>query len=82
MQRFRLTLTSHVWKLARRSNVSSDSKQLHEDVLREVFGLVVAAHELVRDVEHAAPMLADDGVPGGLIAVEASGDDVVHRVRR
>ena len=63
MHRLRLTLISQVWKLARRSNVSSELIQLQEDVLRQVLGQIVLANELVRDVEHLAPVQADDRLP-------------------
>src|SRR5262245_59118969 len=43
-------------------------EDLEEDVLRQILGLIVAADELVRDVEHLAAVLADDGFPGELIA--------------
>ena len=57
-------------------------EQLEEDVLREILGLVMPADELVRDVEHPAPIEAHDLVPGALIAVEAALDDRVDRMRR
>ncbi len=44
-----------------------------------VFGKVVAADKLVRDVEHLAPVQADDLVPRRLVAVEAPLDNVVDR---
>jgi len=47
-------------------------EDLQEDVLREVFGLVVLADELVRDVEDLAPVLPDDLLPGDLIALQAA----------
>jgi hypothetical protein len=56
-------------------------KNLQEDVLREIFGFVVLADELVRDVENLAPVLADDLLPGDLIAVQAPFDERLDRVR-
>ena len=56
--------------------------QLEEDVLRQVFGLVVPADELVGDVEDLAPVHADDRFPRRLIAVQAALDDLVDRRRR
>ena len=47
-------------------------ENLQEDVLRQVLGLVVLADELVRDVEDLAPVLADDQLPGDLIALQAA----------
>jgi len=48
MQRFRLTLTSQVWKLRRRFEGGQRLEHFQEDVLRQVFRLVVPADELVR----------------------------------
>ena len=56
-------------------------EDLEEDVLREILGLVVLADELVGDVEHLAPVLADDLLPGELIAVQAALDQRLDRVR-
>jgi hypothetical protein len=62
--------------------------QLEEDVLSEVFCLIVTTDELVRDVEHLPSIHADDRFPRGLIAVQAALDDLVGhlcwrgRVRR
>ena len=53
--------------------------QLEEDVLRQIFGLIVAADELVGDVEHLAPVQADDRFPRRLIAVQAALDELVDR---
>ena len=47
-------------------------EDLQEDVLRQILGFVVLADELVRDVEHLAPVLADDQLPGELIALQAA----------
>ena len=47
-------------------------EDLQEDVLREIFGFVVLADELVGDVEDLAPVLADDLLPGDLIAGQAA----------
>ena len=77
MQRFRLTLISQVWKLARRSKVCERPEHLQEDVLREILGLLVRADELVRDVEHAAPVLRDDGLPGALVAFRTALNQLV-----
>ena len=60
-------LMSQVWKLARRSKVCERLEDLQEDVLRQVLGLVVPPDELVGEVEHLAPVLADDGLPGDLV---------------
>jgi len=46
-------------------------EDLQEDLLREIFRLVVLADELVGHVEHFAPVLADDEIPGRLIVLEA-----------
>ena len=56
-------LMIQVWKLARRSNVLERLEDLQEDVLRQIFGLVVLADELVGDVEDLAPVLPDDQSP-------------------
>jgi hypothetical protein len=45
-------------------------EDLQENILREILGFVMASHELVCDVEHLAPVLTDDAVPGSLIAVQ------------
>ena len=47
----------------------------------EIFGLVVLADELVGDVEHLAPVLADDLLPGELIAMQAALDQRLDRRR-
>src|SRR5438445_127009 len=39
-------------------------EDLQEDVLRQVFRLVLLADQLVRDVEHFPPVLTNDCVPG------------------
>src|SRR5207244_2667701 len=49
-------------------------EDLEEDVLRQIFRFVVPADELVRHVEHLAAVLADDRIPGELIAFEAALD--------
>ena len=49
-------------------------EDLEEDVLGQVFGLVVLADELVRDVEYLAPMQPDDALPGGLVSAQAALD--------
>ena len=56
-------------------------EDLQEDVLRQILGLVVLADELVGDVEHLAPVLADDRFPGRLIAGQALLDEAVGRER-
>jgi hypothetical protein len=56
-------------------------EQFEEDVLREIFGEVVTANELVGDVEDPAPVQTYDLLPGGLIAVQALFDDLVDRGR-
>jgi hypothetical protein len=55
-------------------------ENLEEDILRQVLGLVVLAGELVRDVEHLAPVLADDLFPGLLVAGEAALDQRIDGV--
>ena len=74
-------LTIQVWKFARRSNVAERLEDLEEDVLREVFGFFVLADELVRDVEHLAPVLPDDLLPRDLVALETLLDQAVGRRR-
>ena len=56
-------------------------ENLQEDVLGQVFGFVVLADELVRDVENLPPVLANDGFPGSLIAAEALLNEAVRRRR-
>jgi hypothetical protein len=41
----------------------------------------VLADELLRDVEHLSPVLADDRLPGNLIPAEALLDEAVGRRR-
>src|SRR4026209_495480 len=67
MQRLRLTLMTHVEKFARRSNV---------------FGFVLAPDELVRDVEHLAPVETHDLFPRALITFEATFDERIDLLRR
>ena len=55
-------------------------ENLQEDVLRQILGLVVLADELVGDVEHLAPVLADDLLPGELIALQAALNQRLDRV--
>ena len=81
MQRLRLMLTIQVWKFARRSNVAQRLEDLQEDVLGEIFRLVVLADELVGDVEDLPPVLPDDGFPCHLIAAETLLDQAVGRDR-
>ena len=57
-------------------------EDLEEDVLRQILGLVVLADELVGDVEHLAPVLADDLLPRLLIAGQAALDQLVDRSRQ
>jgi hypothetical protein len=47
--------------------------------LRKIFGKIVAADELVRNVEDLPPVQADDLLPRGLIAIQAALDDLVDR---
>ena len=75
-------LISQVWKFARRSNVFERLENLEEDVLRQILGLVVLADELVGDVEDLAPVLADDLLPGELIALQAALNQRLDRVSR
>ena len=55
-------------------------EDLQEDILREIFGLVVLADELVGDVEDLAPVLPDDRLPRDLVAAQALLDQAVRRV--
>ena len=48
----------------------------------QVFGLVVLADELVRDVEHFSPVLPDDELPGLLIAPQAPLNERLEGVSR
>src|SRR5438132_12399016 len=57
-------------------------EQLEEDVLREIFRLVMAADELVRDVEDLAPVETHDRFPRGLITLEAAFDEGIDLLRR
>ena len=74
-------LMIQVWKFARRSKRLQRLEDLQEDVLRQIFGLVVLADELVGDVEHLAPVLPDDQLPRHLIAGQALLDEAVRRER-
>src|ERR1700730_7005122 len=56
-------------------------EDLQKDVLREVLGFVVPADELVRDVEHLAPVLTDDQIPGALVTLQAPLNDRLDGVR-
>src|SRR4029450_11702937 len=56
-------------------------EDLQENVLGQVFGLVVLTDELVRNVEHLPPVLLDDHLPGYLITTEALLDQHVGRAR-
>ena len=47
-------------------------EDLDEDILREVFGFLVASDEFIRDVEDFPPVLLDDRVPGELVALKTS----------
>ena len=49
--------------------------------MREIFRLVVLADELVRHVEHLPPILANDEIPGGLIALQAALNESLDGVR-
>ena len=53
-------------------------EDLQEDVLRQVLRLVVLPDELVRDVEDLPPVLADDHLPGELVAAQAALDELVR----
>ena len=53
-------------------------EDLQEDILGEIFGLVVLADELVGDVEDLAPVLPDDRLPRGLVAAQALLDQAVR----
>jgi hypothetical protein len=55
-------------------------EDLEKDVLRQIFGFVVAARELIRDVEHFAPVLPNDVFPRPLIAAEAALDKGIDRI--
>ena len=50
-------------------------EDLQEDVLRQIFGFVVLADELVRDVEHLAPVLRTICSQARLIAAQAALDE-------
>ena len=56
-------------------------EDLEENVLGEVLRFVVLADELEREIEHFPPVLADDGLPGGLVAAETLLDQVIARRR-
>src|SRR5215475_4787302 len=56
-------------------------EHLQEDVLCQIFGLVVPSDELVRDIEHLAPVLAHDGLPRELIARQAPLNQRLDRLR-
>jgi hypothetical protein len=55
-------------------------ENLEEDVLRQILGFVVAAGELVGDVEHLAAVLTHDLFPGPLIAAQAALDQRINRI--
>jgi hypothetical protein len=57
-------------------------EHLQKDVLREILGFVVPPDELVRHVEDLAPVLADDPIPGELVAAQALLDERLNRLRR
>jgi hypothetical protein len=57
-------------------------EDLQEDVLCQILGLVMLADELVRDVEHLAPVLPDDLLPRELIALQAALNQRLDRVSR
>jgi hypothetical protein len=57
-------------------------EDLQEDVLGQIFGFVMFADELVRDVEHTPPVQTDDAFPGDLVAAQASLDQGFGFVRR
>ena len=48
-------------------------EDLQEDVLRQIFGFLVLADELVRDVEYLTPVLPDDRFPRRLITAQDTG---------
>src|SRR5262249_39754341 len=50
-----------------------------KDLLREILRLVALANELVRDVEDFTPVLANDGVPRGLVSIKAALDECINR---
>src|SRR6185503_3091764 len=56
-------------------------EDLQEDVLRQIFGFVVLADELVRDVEDLAPMETDDLLPGVLVACQTPLDELIDAGR-
>ena len=58
------------------------AENLEEDVLRQVFGFVVTADELVGEIEDLPPVLPDDLVPGALIAGETLLDQRVNGRKR
>src|SRR4051812_28602843 len=55
---------------------------LEEDLLRQILGLLVPPDELVRGVEHLAPVLTDDELPRGLVASEAAANERLDRRTR
>src|SRR5207245_11652972 len=57
-------------------------EDLQEDVLREIFRLVVLADALVRHVGALPPVLADDLLPGDLIALQTALYQRLDRVAR
>src|SRR5262245_43853634 len=56
-------------------------EDLQKDILCQILRFVVLTDELVRDVEHFPPVLANDHVPGDLIAAQALLDEAVGRAR-
>jgi hypothetical protein len=54
-------------------------EDLEEDILREIFRLVVPPDELVGDVEDLAPVLAHDRLPRDLVTGQAPLDEAVGR---
>src|SRR5688500_7194377 len=68
----RLEIRAAIERLQRLEN-------LDEDVLREIFRLVMLADELVGEVVHLAPVLPDDQVPGLLIAGKTPLDQQIGR---
>lgn len=57
------------------------SEDLQEDLLTEVFRLIVSADELVGNVEDASPVLLDDGVPRRLISTKTRLNELIRGAR-
>src|SRR4029453_5538396 len=56
-------------------------EDLEEDLLREIFGFIVLADELVAHFENFSPVVTDDGLPSGFVAAKASPDQCFDGLR-